>query len=73
MKLISIYLDKPGGYYKKDKYRPHIIEEQFYSRKTKDKEEAISLIKELTAAACREVHGFEHDPQWGGLYFGGNS
>jgi hypothetical protein len=73
MKLKSIYLDKPGGYYKKDKYRPHIIEEQFYSVKIKDSDEAEILLDELTLAAGRKIFGFHYDSLWGGIYFSGRT
>ena len=73
MKLISIYLDKPGGYFKKEKYRHNIIEEQLFSLKTKDRQEANSFIKELKKAAKREIFGVFYDEEWGGIYFEGRT
>ena len=73
MKLKSIYLDMPGGYYKKEKYRPHIIEEQFYSTRTDDKETSNAIIKELNSSAGRKVFGFHYDEMYGGIYFQGRT
>lgn len=63
----------PGGYYKKELYRPSIIEEQFYSLKTKDEDTAKALIEELTSAAGRKVCGLHYDQHFGGIYFLGRT